>query len=343
MNNTSNKIKAFTLIELLVVIAIIGILSGVVIIALSGTDVGGVLRGTGIIPNPSDETQPTCNSSTKGMQWYDYTDNLFLGCNGTSWDYLSPPPSCASIAQGGEWIDSGLGFCVMKYEAKSEGGLATSQASGDPWVSINQKAAISACQAIGANLITNAQWTALARNIEGVSSNWSNGAVGNGVLARGWAAYTSYGDSWTNSGVASSTGPSCLYNTGANACGSTGTHLYKRTHTLSNGETIWDLSGNVWEWNSDTCSQTNWYNNGAWIEWDNSNLSDYEKPNAGPSGAFTSSHGAGRYYGCTKNGNGFVRGGGWGTGAYAGVFALSLYNGPTNSPASFGFRCTVTP
>ncbi|KUK50157.1 MAG: Putative lipoprotein [Parcubacteria bacterium 33_209] len=55
-------------------------------------DVGGVLRGTGLIPNPTGETRPTCDSSTEGMQWYDYTDNLFLGCNGTSWDYLSPPP-----------------------------------------------------------------------------------------------------------------------------------------------------------------------------------------------------------------------------------------------------------
>ena len=54
-------------------------------------DVGGVLRGTGLISNPTGETRPTCDSSTKGMQWYDYTDNLFLGCNGTSWDHLSPP------------------------------------------------------------------------------------------------------------------------------------------------------------------------------------------------------------------------------------------------------------
>jgi len=59
-------------------------------------NVGGVLVGdTGVIPNATDQTRPTCNSSTEGMQWYDYTDNLFLGCNGTSWDYLSPPPfSC---------------------------------------------------------------------------------------------------------------------------------------------------------------------------------------------------------------------------------------------------------
>ncbi|MFA5228320.1 MAG: FISUMP domain-containing protein [Candidatus Paceibacterota bacterium] len=55
-------------------------------------NVGGVLVGdTGVIPNATEQTRPTCNSSTEGMQWYDYTDNLFLGCNGTSWDYLSPP------------------------------------------------------------------------------------------------------------------------------------------------------------------------------------------------------------------------------------------------------------
>lgn len=311
-----------------------------------GFNVGGVLIGdTGIIPNASTATRPTCNSSTEGMQWYDYSSKDLFVCNGSSWIVAATTDPCANLSQGGEWINSGLGFCVMKYEAKNVGGVATSQATGNPWVSITQTAARSACQAIGADLITNAQWTALARNIEGVSSNWSNGAVGNGVLARGWAANTSYGDSWTNTAVAPSTGASCLYNTGANACGSTGTHLYKRTHTLSNGQTIWDLSGNVWEWNNDTCSQTNWYSGASWIEWDNANLSDYEKSNAGPLGPYTSAHGAGRYYGCTANGNGFLRGGYWIYGAYAGVFALHLGSAPSGSfaVAGLGFRCTVTP
>lgn len=250
--------------------------------------------------------------------------------------------SCYSLSQGGEWIDSGLGFCVMKYEAKEVGGLATSTPTGNPWININQDQARTACQAIGAQLITNAQWTTLARNIETTASNWSNGVVGSGVLARGWAASNSYGDSWTNSVVATSTGPLCLYNTGADACGSTGNHLYKRTHTLSNGQTIWDLSGNVWEWNNDTCSQTNW-NNSTWIEWNDDALSDYEKTNAGSLGNYTSANGAGRYYGCTANGNGFIRGGDWDLGDYAGMFTLNLNYAPSDLDTDIGFRCTVIP
>lgn len=31
-----------------------------------------------------------------------------------------------------------------------------------------------------------------------------------------------------------------------------GWHLHKRTHVLSNGEIIWDLSGNVWNWVDET-------------------------------------------------------------------------------------------
>jgi len=299
-------------------------------------DVGGVLRGTGTIPNPTEETRPTCNASTEGMQWYDYNSKVLLLCNGTTWGAAGGNISCAELPQGGEWIDSGLGFCVMKYEArKAAGDIASSNPTDPVWVSISQTAARSACQAIGAQLITNAQWTALARNIETTASNWSNGVVGNGTLSIGWA-------NTSNTVVATSTGPSCLYNTGTNACGSTGTHLYKRTHTLSNGQTIWDLSGNVWEWNNDACSQTNWHNS-AWIEWNTVALSDYEKTNAGSLGNYTSANGAGRYYGCTANSNGFIRGGDWSNGDYAGVFSLDLRYAPSLLDTTVGFRCTVTP
>jgi len=40
------------------------------------------------------------------------------------------------------------GFCVMKYEAKYVGGVATSQTSGTPWVSITQTDAIAECKAL---------------------------------------------------------------------------------------------------------------------------------------------------------------------------------------------------
>ena len=135
-----------------------------------------------------------------------------------------------------DWIDTGLGFCVMKYEAKNVGGVATSQPGNAPWVSISQTAAITACKAIGAHLINNAEWMAIARDAESVSSNWSGS-----VMARGYTRTD-------NTQAAPSSGPGYEYNTAANTVGSSGDHLYRRTLTLSNGQTIWDFSGNVWEW-----------------------------------------------------------------------------------------------
>ena len=51
------------------------------------------------------------------------------------------------------------------------------------------------------------------------------------------------------------------------------------------------MAGNVWEWNNITCqmgSGNNFcYNGGSVpIEWDNSNLSDYEKGIVGPIGNY---------------------------------------------------------
>ncbi|MDD3386632.1 MAG: hypothetical protein PHX92_01735, partial [Candidatus Pacebacteria bacterium] len=81
----------------------------------------------------------------------------------------------------------------------------------------------------------------------------------------------------------------------------------------------------------------------SWIEWNNAALSDYEKTNAGSLGNYTSANGAGQYYGCTANDNGFIRGGYWGNGDCAGVFALGLYRAPSDLNTGIGFRCTVTP
>jgi uncharacterized protein (TIGR02145 family) len=64
--------------------------------------IAGVNFDSGLIPNSPEQTRPACSTSTKGMIWYDYANNFFLGCNGASWGYLSVPPwTC-----GDEFVDS---------------------------------------------------------------------------------------------------------------------------------------------------------------------------------------------------------------------------------------------
>ncbi len=251
--------------------------------------------------------------------------------------------SCEATKTG--WINTGLGFYVMKYEAKNVGGVATSTTSGTPWVSISQTSSISACSSLGSgyHLITNAEWTSLARHLASQPSNWSTGTVGSGVLSRGYSASnTNASDGFQNTAVAPSTGPGYEYNTGVNTVGSSGVFSLKRTHNLANGKTIWDLAGNVWEWNSDTCTQGsgagNWYNS-AYIEWNDTNLDDYERPTAGPNPLYTSTQNAGRYYGCTATGNGLIRGGAWYSGLLSGLFTASLNDLPSYTLAGIGFRC----
>ncbi|KHD88275.1 MAG: hypothetical protein OM95_08955 [Bdellovibrio sp. ArHS] len=241
-------------------------------------------------------------------------------------------------------------FCVAQYEMKSNSG-AKSEPAGNPWVSINRDDSRTQCTNLGGkyDLISNNQWQTIARNIEQVPSNWSGGAVGNGKLARGWAANSgAYPDSagaydgWTNSAVASSTGPACLYNTGANACSSTGTHLYRRTHTLTNGKEIWDFSGNVWEWTRDNYADlgVNPAISAAWQEI--FGLSVTNKGLFGPAdGNLKSNQGIGQAYG-TSNGA-VLRGGNWSNGAYVGVFAVNLFFAPSIPNTDIGFRCVFVP
>ncbi|OQB09593.1 MAG: Formylglycine-generating sulfatase enzyme [Parcubacteria group bacterium ADurb.Bin216] len=260
-------------------------------------------------------------------------------------------------ADNSNWVDTGLGFYIMKYEAKIQGNndgnqtysssfVPESRAAGTPWVNISQTNAIVECASLGSgyHLITNAEWTSLARHIAAQPSNWSTGTVGSGVLSRGYSASTTRAsDGFADTAPAPTSGTlNDIYNTAVNTVGATGSFSLKRTFDLANGKTIWDIAGNTWEWNSDTCTMGsgvgNWYTSG-YIEWDDSNLSDYELEVAGPNPLYTSVYNAGRYYGCDANGNALFRGGSWLDGLNSGLFASYLHFSPSSSLAHLGFRC----
>lgn len=139
-------------------------------------------------------------------------------------------------------------ICVAKYEMKkNKDKKASSEAKNRPWVEINQKEALKACQDLGHgyDLISNAQWTEIARDISHTQSNWNTGVPFKGTLNIG------HSDGVPDRALeASSNDDEACYLTGQ-SCSSLKWNLEKRTHKLSNGETIWDFSGNVAEWVKD--------------------------------------------------------------------------------------------
>jgi len=244
-------------------------------------------------------------------------------------------------------------FCVAKYEMKGSSGNISSTASDSPYASISATSAFSECSGMSESgfeagtfaLISNPQWMTIARNVEQVYSNWSSGNVGSGTLARGWSANASSGDSWTNTAVASSTGSSCLYNTGADTCASSGSHVFRRTLTLSNSEEIWDFSGNLWEWVDLNGSDTS-YTSGPtscesnWHEFSTSctalNVDDYK-----PTSGFESTQGVGMWWGGT--GGAMLRGGSWGNSSGSGAYAVDLPFAASHQGTYTGFRCVYQP
>jgi hypothetical protein len=233
-------------------------------------------------------------------------------------------------------------FCVMKYEAKNSSSVATSQSSGTPWVGVLRgvnstiaNSAWNACKSIGPNydLITNAQWQTIARNIEGVSSNWSNGSSsGDNFINRGTGA----------TATAASTDQDPCPGSSATDC-TNGAHAdfdKKRTHSLSNGAIIWDIAGNVWEWVQDDLSS----NQGA-----SANVSELTHPTYdllkwGPSGDHSSKTSASFYGGLgsaslSNPEGGVLRGGD--SGDSRGIFATYLNISLSFAAANTGFRCVM--
>ena len=246
--------------------------------------------------------------------------------------------------------NSGVGttsdFCVMKYEAKNNGGVAISQASGNPYVSLTIGASQAKCTDLNAlnevsdkfDLISNPEWMTIVRNAEGIGANWEAGIPGSGAMFRG------HSDGSPSSALAAA-----LDNDPYTGTGNDSTQVMnsgkeqKRTLTLSNGEVIWDLSGNVWEWvdwslDSGLQESTKTCAGGSWIELPNvtcGELSQYQyMPNLTN---LTSTNGVGLFYG--GGGGAAIRGGRWDSNTGSGAFGLFLNNSRFNSNMGIGFRC----
>ncbi len=264
------------------------------------------------------------------------------------------------------------GFWVMKYPAKDVGGVPTSQAEGNPWTSISWTDAKEAIKQLGPgyHLINDREWMSIAENIASTPINNQDGAgfklarghsdnnPSNAIAATEAAEPVVSGCDLTKpmddvanayqAGVCEIRGDGTdskgYINTGnswSEAWGSGREQL--RTHVLSNGEVLWDIAGNTYDWVDAYVVETNEKPTPVLQSWqDYTDITDYKglsyiRP---PDPAWDrSTNGIGGIYTSTNTGTrAFRRGGDWGGGSDAGVFALVLSGAPSGVGAGSGFR-----
>jgi hypothetical protein len=228
------------------------------------------------------------------------------------------------------------GFCVAKYEMRDVGGVATSTAQGTPWVMTSTNASIAACQALGYELVTNAQWQTMARQMADTDWNWSSGVAYQGVLSTG------HSDDAPDVQIAASTDDDPCASTGQ-SCSETVWHKQRRTARLSNGSVLWDLAGNAGEWVRGTYSGPKGPD--AYVA--ELGASD---PRAGEVGndqvcadpATTPYCGLGMAFFNAVD-TAMIRGSGLDWGSRAGAFSAALWFDETDADWNSGFRCAYEP
>lgn len=236
-------------------------------------------------------------------------------------------------------------FCVAKYEMKNVGGIATSQSSLVPWVSIQRGSdesasgsAWKACKDLGPgyDLISNDQWQTIARNIADTASNWSTGTVYDGELNRG------HSDQNPNNLLAVTDDSDPCNGTGQ-SCSLSTWNSQRRVNFLSNGSVIWDFGGNAMEWtrsgnNSIATSWDDWvvqYTGGDAIQ------RVYGNDQICLSGTASPYCGMGMGY-SSYNTDALIRGGGYVDNLGAGIFYSATWAVPTSFLLSLGFRCVFS-
>lgn len=204
-------------------------------------------------------------------------------------------------------------FRVGQYVCTQGGdGKAAVTAEGTPWVRINFEEAKAACFAAGYVLITELQWLAIAHDAARQDCNWTKGKVGEGKLFRGIR-------NWN----VSSAQPGTYEPTDSKE---------RRWLTLSNGERICDLNGNVFQWVFDN------------IQGDDNGIvarafADDSQSLQAPFPSMKKGMGWRPDAGANWSGYALLRGGGWNSGADAGAFYLGD-DWPGHRRGYVGFRCT---
>ncbi len=328
----STQRRGFTIVELLIVVVVIAILAAITIVAYNG------------ITQQANEASmySTLAQWRKKAELYKIRNDIVCPDN-----YI--------FVYGNSTLGTS-DFCVMKYEAKNDGsGNAVSTASGTPWVSITQTAAITTATASGGHLITEAEWMTIAADILSVKYNWSGGEVGSVYV------YQGHVNSNPATALAASSDDRDPLNGMTGGFGTSSGTNSKRVLYLTSGEGTWDFSGNVYEWTQQAIgtptyaiSQVGTTADTAftWREWVNGSFVTSGIPSGSRPAALTSISGLslattwGAYRGVGNvfahyndaGSRAFVRSGSMNSGPNAGVLALNLAQLPSTSSASIGFR-----
>lgn len=214
-----------------------------------------------------------CTVGSAGAQIYNAGLNMLQFCNGTQWVNMGSFPNLpccpdgfvhvpADPARAGTTQD----FCVSKYHMKAlkktngvahtNGNVPTTQlndyypasvANDRPWSNTSFQTARAKCSSLGPDfhLITNPEWMTIAINIENSPANWTGSAVGSGHLPTG------HSDGSPNLYLPASSNDifGCFQTNNGNCLMPASSDSFqKRTFLLSNGETIWDMAGNINSW-----------------------------------------------------------------------------------------------
>lgn len=245
--------------------------------------------------------------------------------------------------------DTGSGYQTYSNSSSNctsaNGKAVASTETGYPIANISHDTAKTYCTSLGTgfHLITNQEWMTIARNAESISSNWRNGTIGS-TEASGGGLYRGNSN-----------------NTKALEATSDLSGVNKRTLTLSNGNIIWDIAGNVYEHVQKDSSDTKIPQNneptlsissddgagtagwGDFTEISGYGALSYDEIR--PDGSsYTGSYGVGKIYtygdGETATTERVLRRGGyWDNDTDAGAFAMLLHWTSGNTNYSVGFRC----